>query len=487
MDGSKNDCDNVSKMLIELCNLDDRVFNAMKAKVHDNRDDFSYLQAGLAENSTKSIITHVNLFKKIFKCFKNNLNTFRHRVAHKIIPEMQLVDYGKVRKLNRTSLIWITQNSNESVSSKNMNNKGISNVSLTKVPSTYLSKDTNIYENQIVAGFLKKIMSEINVLLNYFETELKENIERLETGIQPSLEGTFCPLFIIYENLYKEYLEIKKEIQIIKNEFSILHFEYNQVLNCTAIEFNSLPKFTKIFQSEPHYREIFEHIAEWWRYGDFGLNKESLFLRIKPIDKIYEYYCLSQLIKELLENGYELSNSRKCDYIGTDDNYKPEKAINTRYDFIHTESTEIQKKTITLYYEPVISSSREWESQNGIGLLQIEQNSRYRTPDFLLKYRYNDAENFAIFDSKFSDYENIKSLYLHDVILKYYVALSNRESIKALAILQGRLDYNNSVHNYYNDVGISENTLPKINVYPVTPKSNHIKKVVEEALSSFGA
>lgn len=60
---------------------------------------------------------------------------------------------------------------------------------------------------------------------------------------------------------------------------------------------------TSTFCEIKPYAQVFKIIVPlvpvWW----YSLEKERLILQVKTLDKLFEYYCLLQLLKLLADNG----------------------------------------------------------------------------------------------------------------------------------------------------------------------------------------
>lgn len=68
-----------------------------------------------------------------------------------------------------------------------------------------------------------------------------------------------------------------------------------------------MPRKTKTFQEIKPYTQVFAMFLKWLNYGEFKLEKDKLFMRVKTLDQLFEYYCLIGLLEMLQANGYTLS------------------------------------------------------------------------------------------------------------------------------------------------------------------------------------
>ena len=112
--------------------------------------------------------------------------------------------------------------------------------------------------------------------------------------------------------------------------------------------------------------------------------------------------------------------------------------------------------TLTLYYQPVISSLNFY---NGLALYRTTVEKRngkkesYFTPDFVLKFAYGDMEEYVLLDAKFSNRTSIQSLHLDNLIYKYGNQIAVNAQLKTPVMvwaLQGRTDESYDTYRMHN-------------------------------------
>ena len=190
----------------------------------------------------------------------------------------------------------------------------------------------------------------------------------------------------------------------------------------------------------------------------------------KKLDKLFEYYCLFQIVKLFKDNYFIESQdvpqvSQSFIYnVPSGSPYIPETDVANTF---HLEKNEIH---VTLYYQPVIYSNK---FENDISLFRTTGHSKFYTPDFLLKIkRHRGSPQYIVFDAKYSILRTIidsKYGQIKDVLLKYscqLVSKDDRLPATSIIILQGRVD-GSDVYNYHNSRMSRE--YPPLIQYKVVP------------------
>lgn len=172
-------------------------------------------------------------------------------------------------------------------------------------------------------------------------------------------------------------------------------------------------------------------------------------------NKLFEYYCLLQLLKLLADNGYHKADIQepafKYLYTSADGHYQNEQDVANTYVLSRNHITA------TLYYQPVISA---FNFENGLTLYRTTSKKGYYTPDFVLKFSFSEHdEEYIIFDAKFASRDTIKNFRLPEVIRKYSCELcvaANSRAPKMVWILQGRVNSNEkAIWRYHNSPLVS--------------------------------
>lgn len=199
-------------------------------------------------------------------------------------------------------------------------------------------------------------------------------------------------------------------------------------------------------------------IVKWFEFGEINLKKDRAIFRVKTMDKLFEYYSLQQILKMLIDEGFNDENQRFknpfFEYSIDDGKYKNEK------DVANTYLLERGKLTAKLYYQPVVLSDGY---QNGLEIYKItDDKGKYYIPDFILTIFDGNKNYYFMFDSKFSNRKNIKTLFkrVYNEIRYGNRSFDYKDEINMVCLLQGRIDreitplfyqYNNSPNSKRNN------------------------------------
>lgn len=83
--------------------------------------------------------------------------------------------------------------------------------------------------------------------------------------------------------------------------------QYMNLFDLKPMLMLTLPRKTKTFQELKPYTQVFTVLLKWFNYGELKLEKDKLMLQVKTLDKLFEYFCLIELLNMLTDNGYQLS------------------------------------------------------------------------------------------------------------------------------------------------------------------------------------
>lgn len=282
------------------------------------------------------------------------------------------------------------------------------------------------------------------------------NEERIISRIHGSFPKEYCAPIITIKSLQISFCRIllgklNHSIDTLQN----LYTQYETLFDVQTSMLTTLPRKTSTFCEIKPYAQVFKIIVHWFQYGEYSLEKERLILQVKTLDKLFEYYCLLQLLKLLADNGYHKADIQepafKYLYTSADGHYQNEQDVANTYVLSRNHITA------TLYYQPVISA---FNFENGLTLYRTTSKKGYYTPDFVLKFSFSEHdEEYIIFDAKFASRDTIKNFRLPEVIRKYSCELcvaANSRAPKMVWILQGRVNSNEkAIWRYHNSPLVS--------------------------------
>ena len=456
---SKNqeDATNIQNMLQELIAFDDSQVGEWIFSDGKRGASNSLYEGKWNKRAYKSLSSYIQLLEQVIACYKNNFAYFRMQGKHTIKQSSVLVPYEKVKKVSRDSFNWIMQNADQLANvpySSGVQYQG-KNYLPYHLKTDASQKSWDVYENRIVISFLHTVLLNAKQIFLEFDRDIL-NEERIISRIHGSFPKEYCAPIITIKSLQISFCRIllgklNHSIDTLQN----LYTQYETLVDVQTSMLTTLPRKTSTFCEIKPYAQVFKIIVHWFQYGEYSLEKERLILQVKTLDKLFEYYCLLQLLKLLADNGYHKADIQepafKYLYTSADGHYQNEQDVANTYVLSRNHITA------TLYYQPVISA---FNFENGLTLYRTTSKKGYYTPDFVLKFSFSEHdEEYIIFDAKFASRDTIKNFRLPEVIRKYSCELcvaANSRAPKMVWILQGRVNSNEkAIWRYHNSPLVS--------------------------------
>lgn len=456
---SKNqeDATNIQNMLQELIAFDDSQVGEWIFSDGKRGASNSLYEGKWNKRAYKSLSSYIQLLEQVIACYKNNFAYFRMQGKHTIKQSSVLVPYEKVKKVSRDSFNWIMQNADQLADvpySSGVQYQG-KNYLPYHLKTDASQKSWDVYENRIVISFLHTVLLNAKQIFLEFDRDIL-NEERIISRIHGSFPKEYCAPIITIKSLQISFCRIllgklNHSIDTLQN----LYTQYETLFDVQTSMLTTLPRKTSTFCEIKPYAQVFKIIVHWFQYGEYSLEKERLILQVKTLDKLFEYYCLLQLLKLLADNGYHKADIQepafKYLYTSADGHYQNEQDVANTYVLSRNHITA------TLYYQPVISA---FNFENGLTLYRTTSKKGYYTPDFVLKFSFSEHdEEYIIFDAKFASRDTIKNFRLPEVIRKYSSELcvaANSRAPKMVWILQGRVNSNEkAIWRYHNSPLVS--------------------------------
>ena len=433
--------------------------------IYDNCDDYLYeehknskTEAGIITNPIVSIDSKLSLLSEIYDTYVRMLNSLKKSAQTKYISTNKIGDFNELQNVTPNTLNYIV-NHPEELQPVNYNS-GISINKQYYQPQKTLVKTVGysheIYENQVVVGFLKTVIRELEEIKITIENHKKRNTTPYRK------DGYIDSAYYIYTRntkLLNNYLSsIDKSLADIKK----LYVEYKKILNVSDLGVISIPRYTNIFRRIMPYNLVFKEIVKWFNCGNYDMSKSDLLLSFVSVSKIYEYFCLLKINHALEKCGYK--SISKLPYKYAENRYYRNTIYNNTFEFAKGNIN------ITVYFQPVIYGKINGRDRpNSIGLFRNTtisikdptilalldereaQQGNYYTPDYLIKISANGITEYYILDAKHSSPNNIKRYQLPYLVFKYLFSISTiarGTSVAGMCILCGKSN-NNSSENLY--------------------------------------
>ena len=309
----------------------------------------------------------------------------------------------------------------------------------------------NIYENQVVLGFLEKVFKDTEAL----KKRIEDYIKVLRIGEQEE-SGYIESSYLLYVNAKEIIEEFKLRIDEIYEKIEYLYMAYSGIFEIEAIDCTIQPRPTPIFMSVPQYNMVYTCIMKWFGKTGYDFERELIMMNFLDAPTVYEAYVLLKLVNQIKELGFKLIEIKNVKYPRKIEWFYHNKEYCNTYEF------EKDGQILTLYYEPLIYDEPRKEI-NGISLyrnnttsLNKENNEEwvghYYVPDFLIKTEINGQEKYVICDAKYTYLSNAKNKFIPDLSYKYLFSISDAEEnteIIGMTIFYGLTDENTISESFY--------------------------------------
>ena len=329
----------------------------------------------------------------------------------------------------------------------------------------------DIYENNIIVGFLNKMIDDINTMIsdvNSLLTKRKSSYNVQQDYIHSS--------YFIFQRTERVLSDGCYRLTELEKEFAVIRSLYKRALRINAQTVHHMPKPSAIFMSVPQYNIIYNHIHEWFKYGIYNLEHEKFMMSFINGSSLYEVYVLAKIIDAMQSSGYPLIDQNRYVYKMSNNSFYNNTLCNNTFVF------KGQTGRIFLYYQPVIYDSTS-KVRNGIDLYRNNtyafegEGSYYYTPDFLIKYEKEDEQQYVILDAKYSDKAFIVDKQISALQFKYLFSITPRSegTINGLYVLYGKAKKYNRYESVYNKQIEDNKIVPKYEMVPLSAGVNNDK------------
>lgn len=434
-------------VMVSNTDINNGIIN-MVQYIYDNYEQYlygehkySYVSTGIKKSNIISIEAKIACLNEILNVYKEAYHYLKINPYSKLEKTESVDVFDKLQTISSSTIRYIVTHTDELVAVGY--NTGIRYDRKYYQPNKTLiehnSYSFDIYENQVVVGFLSTLVDEINRMIkNIQEYSCMQNKEIVRKGYIDSM-------YQIFSKSIKKITGYIQKLTVLNDEFHKMYFYYVKIFDIMGIKISNMPMFTPVFRSINVYRHIYNAIYNWFSCGNYDLRKEDLLLSFISTSKIYEYYCLVKLLYYLDKySDFNFIEAKRLTYINN--NYYSDTRYNNCFVFAR------DGVRITFYFQPVIYGDSF--AVNGIDLYRsTSSNSRIGNknkgktynPDYLLKIDFNDHAEYLIMDAKFSNPNNIKNYQLQELVYKYLFSISTLEKqdlIKGLYIICGKTSNN---------------------------------------------
>ncbi|GAB3371831.1 DUF2357 domain-containing protein [Azotobacter armeniacus] len=362
----------------------------------------------------------------------------------KLTPVTKMVVFSENSLADDTTLAWIAENCDglypvDDAERALLEFEGIF-YSSEKILENHLKEELNIYENQVVHGFIISLMRATSELLQRLEDYPSSKIRP-----QQDLSGYlsfFSQLSRFAKTINRNKVERCRELLSTLQRLKRICNEQIPVVNPVI----GTPQFTRKARYNLHYQKIFHKVIAWHRFGSPDWSVQEELFSIQSIPKLFEYYLLF-LVKhhldteDVLGDKFELKQnpvSEKNDFEYAWGAYR----IKLMY--------ELKAWTHDHSYSndsPIINSEGWMVNQNSGELRPRGQTgpNANRSPDIILSVAGPSGDQrHLIIDAKYTNSKKAFTHYLPELTMKYLHGLHEKDSGKNLSM--GLMIVNPSEH-----------------------------------------
>lgn len=404
--------------------------------------------SGLGKSEKKSLSVYLVLLREIVKLYEEQYVYFLKRAKFRIVQETVIRPVEELHRVTTGTLGYLAKHPHELVEIGNSGGIVVGKKHYlplhTQMKKPMARKD--IYENQVVLGFLNYILNQLTGLCQTLQSlwaGIGESGKSREQKLEEEAEEFF--IFLPSQQAMKEGLNACHQL---KEQVKQLSRSYQTALEMDGSQVRMPPKFTHTFKKVPEYRRVYGAINRWLEYGEYGLHEDQFLLSFLKTPTLYESYVVTRLNQHLKARGWNLKEQRQFFY---EPNMKNWRYQNTTCPNTFVFEKEGLAERLTLYYQPVIYSERDkMTDYNGVDLLRLD--AYYYTPDFVLKYQKtpNSKSYYLILDAKFSTYQGLKGKPRVELNKYFYDIRGRTDECKHLGVwfLYGKCtseDYNSNL------------------------------------------
>lgn len=354
---------------------------------------------------------------------RTSLMRLRQKKRSRLVPTLSLRSWSQVSYAGEYATHWLTSHPDVLVPSPgDARAVAIGNRRYTPqvIETEELIEDTNVYENQIIHGYLLDVSTKLQEIESYYQDQL-EFVEELKAPTDVPID--YQSFSVMRKKFGRTYYE--RLLGQCRNLQNLCRYFQHQLREVIPVQrpLRESPKLTSGFHSYPHYRSLFERIRAWYALGGLDRRLDSFLLGLRTIDKLYEFFCLFRLIAALKEIGFEVQQATNLNVPPhLDSESDSDSIVAAKNPFNKYIMSNRSSRWITLYYEPHLSAV-DSDLSNLADLKHSSRKFIYR-PDFVLEIKNSKEDRYIILDAKYKD-PRFFGDELPEMVLKYLHGLGS--------------------------------------------------------------
>lgn len=523
--------DSLMRMAEYVCDRGESLYPWGKRLFLNEKRLDSAVKWGLKREGAQEPGTQLQILEKIVQVYSTNLGYFRMSAKSRLRTVDHVDSFEKSKAISSRTLSYTAQHMEYLMPSPAGIRWGKQNFIPLKTLVNQNSVDCDIYENQVVVGFLK-----------YLDKAIGDQTAGISQKTKSPAEERVESEYVFFDDIallpWLDRLKmIKDQLLRLQEKIKLLYVQYSEALPVSELIISKPPRPSAILMSVPPYRLIYEQIDQWFHYGIYDYHQDDVIVPMLISDRLYEYYVLLKLIHYIEKSGYSIldeGDKRYFQYTEDDsEESKRSKEVQMANTFVFKKpdaSTEI-----TLYYQPYIYGARKVEvedgkmkytkredaeekrppnflckssdsykkfsglGENGLELLRtlslpfnnitdetLEDNPKKRkkglaednidrsdfyTPDYVIKIHRKDHDHYIILDAKFSTRSIARKYRVRELLYKYLISISTRraeDQLAGLILINGKIDENETQDEIENVFDLEEHEVHP-DVKEITP------------------
>lgn len=302
-----------------------------------------------------------------------------------------------------------------------------------EVLAPVVREHTDLYENRVLVGYLENLLS--------FTTQLLESYSPAQQSHRQNVHEGYVSFFACMKDwIHQVHSQQLAAVRECRDRLEELHRQFTQWLPVGKKE-DSLPRITAKVRGNKDYLILFRMMIQWYQNSKMELDSQQLFLAIKSMPELFEYYSLLRVRRWLLKTGQSDSQNSA--------GHSPWQ-------------TRINRLELSLSYEPtfwmagnsragqVVNTENRsvYEARNNWVGRPREYEYARRSPDITIEVKSNgELLGLLVMDAKYTTREQAFKHYLPECTMKYVHGIARADSptgidnvVKAMIILYADAD-----------------------------------------------
>lgn len=333
-----------------------------------------------------------------------------HTPITRLEPQHKFVHTTGTEELNESSISWLMENLSVLEPDENLDQAHICYDNQHYRASTMyipvLSENTDVYENQVIHGFIDLLIRESLQLLHRYLSNDFTISSQFPTGYTSFFEkmNKFKKVLISNEiNTINECINSLRTIQIMLNK----HLPVTKTIT-------QRPIFTPKVKVNYIYRNIFIEIVNWLEKKSINWSSFDNLFAINSLSFLFETYCYFRVVTEvnfLLSDWKHIESSLQLEFYNEENNI--ELKIEKEPSYWTTQHTNKHKDNIVNSEGFTIGEYQNLSPRGQMGKFSKRQ------PDLVIQFKQDNITTLLVMDAKYTRKKTAFTKYLPELTMKY--------------------------------------------------------------------